>query len=510
MRQHKLLYASSYDRGLQYLLFVWPNIVEEFPEAELHIAYGWQTFDKLTQGNPERKQWKEDMEKLMDQKGIIHHGRISKQELNKLNDECGILAYPSDFFEINCITVLNAQAHGCVPVVMNMKSLLDKEEIYSALDEVVKRGIKVEGNIRTPEGVKAYEEAIIGLMNDKTEWERLSRTGRNAVKSYSLGVIAEKWTSLFAKEISKPKVSIITPTIRRGFWNLMAENIANQSYKNLEWVVVDDFPGDRSGIMKRYCQNKGIEWKYVRGGKTDKFYYGLSTANNIGWKESDGELLVFLQDFVLMPTIGIESLVDIYRKHPNDLIAPTDVYHSPSVEITTESEDWFQGNTNVVGEFMRSNQRNTGQGIRYSEMSTDWEANYGAIPRSVVDRLGGWYEFFNDGLGFDNTEIAYRALLSGSKIIVDDTNRGICIDHWEALKNKPEEHGSDRERRLNDPRFKWMIDMIEAGKLPIKRDEKQDNFRLFYEMPKNISQEEAVDWVYENMDKILNKWKNII
>lgn len=308
----------------------------------------------------------------------------------------------------------------------------------------------------------------------------------------------------------QPPVTIFTASIRKGFWNLMASNIAGQTYRNIEWIVVDDYPKDRSYQMQKACKKWGIKGKYLRGGKTDKFYYGLSTANNIAWKNMSGELLVCLQDFVLMPRLGIEMYVDIYRHNPKAMIAGTDVYHFPRVKPNTDSEDWFDGELNVVGAFSWENQRNLGIGMRKSEEPMELEMNYCAIPKAVIDSVGGWYEFFNDGLGFDNTEFAYRALLLGNQLIVDDTNVATCLDHWEALKEKQEELGEKRTLRLNDPRYYFMINKIKEGKLGLKRSEKVDTFRLFYEIPETETQDGAVEWMRTNMDSILESWENIL
>jgi hypothetical protein len=82
---------------------MWPEIKQAYPDTELHIAYGWNTFNKLAAGNPERMKWKESIETLMQQEGIYHYGRIGKDQLRVLRGKCGIWAYPTDFKEINCI-----------------------------------------------------------------------------------------------------------------------------------------------------------------------------------------------------------------------------------------------------------------------------------------------------------------------------------------------------------------------------------------------------------------------
>ena len=56
------------------------------------------------------------------------------------------------------------------------------------------------------------------------------------------------------KRLKLPLVSIITPTMRKGWWNIMANNIAMQTYKNVEWLIIDDFPTNREYIAKEYAK----------------------------------------------------------------------------------------------------------------------------------------------------------------------------------------------------------------------------------------------------------------
>lgn len=46
------MYCSSYDRGLEHLLKMWPEVKKQVPEAELHVFYGWQLFEKFYHNNP--------------------------------------------------------------------------------------------------------------------------------------------------------------------------------------------------------------------------------------------------------------------------------------------------------------------------------------------------------------------------------------------------------------------------------------------------------------------------
>lgn len=494
-KQHKLFWGSSYDRGLDVLLYLWSDVKTKLPDAELHVCYGWDLFDKATANNEERKQWKIGVQRLMQQDGVIHHGRLGKKALREVRKKCGIWAYPTYFTEINCITALECQRDGCVPVTMTL----------AALDETVQSGVKVDGDIKDEKVIEKYKQALLDMMSDKKKWSKEVSKGKNFAKKHYWENISTKWLEVFVEKPRRPLVSIITPTIREGFWDVMYSNIKDQTYKNIEWIIVDDHKNNRKNIAERYGA------RYFRGKKKNSRKYGLSSANNIGWENSKGELCIWLQDFMFMPVDGVEQLVDLYLHNPNSLIAPVDVYHNPAISgiVGNDLSDSIHWN-DFVGDFLWRNSRNKRLGIRKTENPADFEMNYGAIPRSVLERIGGFWEFFDEALGYDNTEIAHRALESGSDIIIDDMNIAIGIDHWGELKNKQSQLGEGRTHALNDPRFEWMLKQMKSGKLPLRREKEiDDSIELKYEIPKELDQDGAVEWMRKNMKNILNKWGDL-
>lgn len=187
MRQHKLFWASSYDRGIQHLLKMWPKIIKKFPDATLSVYYGWNLFEAAYRNNPERMNWKERMDEKMTQKGITHYGRVGQPELKKAREECGIWAYPTDFNEINCITALQCQEDGCVPCVINK----------AALKETVGAGVRVEGDIFDPEVQEEYLKQLLELMGNKEKWLAEQVSGRSFARQFSWPLIAKQWTKLF-------------------------------------------------------------------------------------------------------------------------------------------------------------------------------------------------------------------------------------------------------------------------------------------------------------------------
>lgn len=193
---HRIIYMSSPDRGLVYLLKNWSKVIKEVPDADLHIFYGFNVFDALSKGNPANQQWKQEIIKMMKQPGISYHGRVGHEALHYELSRTGIWAYPTDFEEISCISAMKAQACGAIPVVTN----------FAALEETVKNGVKVDVDIQTEEGQEEYTKALITALKNE-EWQKDIRKNMMpwARKQFVWKDVAVLWTELFEVNIQNPE-----------------------------------------------------------------------------------------------------------------------------------------------------------------------------------------------------------------------------------------------------------------------------------------------------------------
>ena len=183
----KLIYKSSYDRGCEHLLRMWKDIKSQVPEATLSIYYGWNLFDKGHAGNPQMMKWKDMMIELMSQDGIKEYGRVSKKELDEATAKADIWAYPTHFGETNCITALDSQKLGCVPVTIAYAGLLDT--VYS--------GVLIEGDIYEKETRDTFVKELIALWNDKERLAEEKKKGVEGAKRFAWSNIASEWTKHF-------------------------------------------------------------------------------------------------------------------------------------------------------------------------------------------------------------------------------------------------------------------------------------------------------------------------
>lgn len=501
-RNKKLLYQSSYDRGLDVLLNMWPQIKNIHPDATLDIAYGWDLFDKGYSNNVERMSWKKKVNELMDQDGITHHGRIGKQELQALRKQCGILAYPTYFPEIFMIGAVEAQKDGLVPVTTRL----------AALSETAKTGFLIDGDIKDQQTQSNFVKTLTKLMGDEKLWKKKSKECIQFTKSHSWDNVANDWIDVFTRNSEQPKLTIYTPTIREGFWNIMASNLSQQSYKNFEWLIVDGYKEDRSDVAKKYANKYSLNIRYVREKEQKpKRRYSLVNANNTMMQEASGEFVIFLQDFILLKPDALQQAKDFFIHHPRDLYAPIDTFFQFKLEPNLDNkEDWFDGSEDVIGEYSHTNIRYGNRGFREVKDEFDFEANWGGIPLQVLKDLNGWWEFYDDGMGFDNSEIALRAKRLGSRIFVDEWNVAVCLDHRPIVGSHEFESRESRDISLNDPRHVFLLKMLEQGKLSHIRDESIDKkISLHYTVPNEIQNktpQEIAFWVRDNSIKIVDEW----
>ena len=192
---YRCIYTSSYDRGIEHLLKMWPDIKKAVPQATLHIFYGWGLFDKFYYNNPERLAWKEKIVKLMEQPGVKEYGKVDQDRIVEEYYKSGIWAYPTHFGEISCITAMKCQAAGAIPVVID----------YAALKETVQWGAKVEGDIYDDETKENYKRTLISMLkNHQGQEEIREKMIPWAKKEFGWAKVAQQWSDEF-KQSGKTK-----------------------------------------------------------------------------------------------------------------------------------------------------------------------------------------------------------------------------------------------------------------------------------------------------------------
>lgn len=159
----KFIYASSPDRGIDSLLQMWPEIKKNIPSASLHVYYGWNMLDKivaLSGGSSPLAQYKERVVAIYD--AVKHldvewHNRVSRAELQEVETTCDFWLYPTHFLETYCITAVEMQMNGALPLVNPIGAL--QEVVPNTMGHVL-------GMPNHPDYRKRYIEKLASYMAD--------------------------------------------------------------------------------------------------------------------------------------------------------------------------------------------------------------------------------------------------------------------------------------------------------------------------------------------------------
>lgn len=180
---YRMIYTSSYDRGLQHILRCWKDIKDEVPEAQLDVFYGWDTYDAMVEKGMRDPEFKKKMVLLLNQDGVKEHGRVGHKRLVREFKKSGLYVYPSHFEEISCISAMKAQACGCVPVVTN----------YAALKETVKKGVKVDGKAGEEKTDESFKDAVVRLLKDVDYQEKMRQEVSSSTYDFTWNAVAKSW-----------------------------------------------------------------------------------------------------------------------------------------------------------------------------------------------------------------------------------------------------------------------------------------------------------------------------
>ncbi len=187
----RLMYASSPDRGLLLILQNWFRIRERVPEAELHVFYGFNNVDEIVKrmgGNSDLVVLKSEIDSLLKQDGVFFHGRKNQNEICDEWMKSGVFFYPSDWPETSCISIMEAQACGAIPITNK----------YWAQGENCLNGILIDGIPQRDDMCKSRMiRYCIDLLSDEPYQKSLrEKTIDDALDTFDWEKVATQWEGL--------------------------------------------------------------------------------------------------------------------------------------------------------------------------------------------------------------------------------------------------------------------------------------------------------------------------
>jgi protein O-GlcNAc transferase len=207
---YKVVYGSSYHRGLSHVLKAWPQIRKQVPEAHLTVFYGFEAararafqlfrpfWSNYRRENPIGFWiYRRSMLASMRRANAQHLGRIGHLDVARQFLSAGIWAYPTTFPETSCITAMKAQAAGALPVVIPS----------GAVDETVQFGAKTSTSANDyparplpPSVYEQWVELLISNLRDPEKLEPLrAQMAAAARQRFAWKTVAQEWSAEFTR-----------------------------------------------------------------------------------------------------------------------------------------------------------------------------------------------------------------------------------------------------------------------------------------------------------------------
>ena len=172
---YRLCYCSCYMRGLgEILQYMWPVIHYLEPRAELHVYYGMN--------NVKDENFKNILTKLLAMPGVMDHGRQPMELIIREKYMSSFHLYVTNTpIEIDCISIRESLATGCIPLLSNFGVFKDRE------------GVHFELNDKDPNCYQLIGNKIVHLMRQNDKLNPYRNQIRNSPLVISWDKIAEKW-----------------------------------------------------------------------------------------------------------------------------------------------------------------------------------------------------------------------------------------------------------------------------------------------------------------------------
>lgn len=192
---HKFVWSSSPDRGIDVLINMWPSIRKRWSDAELHVFYGWHSIEKILEIQPDHPihTFYENVNAVLDElgreeAGIFWHDRVDQNTLAKELMTCQAWLYPTYFMETFCITALEMQAAGVIPITSNLAGL---REVVSVDD------LKIDGWPNNSSFARQFVNKTSQVVNSMPWYQnKLIEQGREFSEQFTWDNSYQIWSSV--------------------------------------------------------------------------------------------------------------------------------------------------------------------------------------------------------------------------------------------------------------------------------------------------------------------------
>lgn len=284
--------------------------------------------------------------------------------------------------------------------------------------------------------------------------------------------ILPKESVLYRQSTENDLVSIVIPVYNSAVYlEDSISDLINQTYKNIEIILVDDCSTDDSAKIIQNWAQKDNRVKLIRHSKQQ--YAGI--ARNTGMKSAKGEYIIFLDSDDRFETYLIEKSLNKIKSTQADFV----VFKYKRVDVKTNITSTRNGcDTNILNENKTIRLTDYPESVFTGTALAPWNKLY---RRSFIDKYNLKFQGTRSGndVLFTCTAnycaksiaylpealLTYRIYLPGSLTSTRDKSKTCCIEIYGALKEFLINHNDFDKYKISWERafrssLKWLFGVI--------------------------------------------------
>ena len=247
----------------------------------------------------------------------------------------------------------------------------------------------------------------------------------------------------------KPKISVLTCSNRPGGVDVTWYSLKRQTFRDFEWVFYDALYEKRQKEVAGFTKHDPRVKHYKQSPKDPQAKTWLAHAENGAIKRAQGELIVFLQDFIYIQPDALEKFWIQYQSNGKHFVTGVGgQYDNPGVNDIADPDGTFTVFDKPfrdvpMNKVWQDPRQRTDLGSFYQCYPPDWEMNFCMCPKQMLYDIGGIDESYDFiGFAFDNCSVAERASMLGYIPFIDQTNESFSInsDAWSKSAAKTDEN----------------------------------------------------------------------
>ena len=181
--EHRMIFCSVPDRGLDILARAYPEIKRQVPDASLVITSDYRLWG-VHEARNERF-----IQRFLGMDGVRFLGAIPRMEMVEEQLKAEVMAYPCTYDELFCYAVAECQIAGAYPVTTSKGALITTNMAY-----------QVPGEAENPHWLHTFTDAVVKTLTSPSLKVTSEFNQAEARERFSLEKIMKEWDKVMENE----------------------------------------------------------------------------------------------------------------------------------------------------------------------------------------------------------------------------------------------------------------------------------------------------------------------